>query len=268
MKSWKSAALASLLVLTVLPIPSSAQTDRGTITGTVTDSSGGVVPGARVTAKEAETGQERTTVTSAQGDFTIPELPAGPYEVQVTAPGFKSTIKTVRLGVLVTQRLDFLLEVGSASEQVRVTTEAPLVNADSPVDQTNVSPRQVLELPLEISSETAGRSPLSFIYLDSAVSSAGGQNTPSTTNFRINGSQGLGQNILIDGGTTRRGQNGTFFTEVAPGPDVFQEFTINKGSYSPIPISFPFSATAFRFMIRRCLRALAMRSPATFSRGT
>src|SRR5438045_9751647 len=98
-------------------MPAFAQTDRGNITGTVTDSSGGVIAGAQVTAKEAETGQERTTVTSARGDFTVPELPAGPYEVQVTAPGFKSTIKTVRLGVLVTQRLDVQLEVGSASQE-------------------------------------------------------------------------------------------------------------------------------------------------------
>ncbi|MBA3601778.1 MAG: hypothetical protein H0W45_11220, partial [Acidobacteria bacterium] len=102
-------------------------------------------------------------------------------------------------------------------------------------------------LPLLVSGESGGRSPLSFIFLDSSIVGAGSDNTSSTTginsssqssggvnatNFRVNGSQGLGQEILIDGATTRRGENGTFFSEVAPGPNVFQEFTLNTSNYS------------------------------------
>ncbi|PYS26488.1 MAG: hypothetical protein DMG11_19755 [Acidobacteria bacterium] len=227
-----SCSILAFVIVSFLSPALSAQTDRATITGLVTDPSGATVPDAKVTATAVATGVARSTVTSAQGTYTLPELPSGVYQVQVEAKGFKTTQKSVELFVLVTQRMDFRLEVGAANEVVKVTEEAPLIQADSAVEQSTATPRQVLELPLQVSSETAGRSPLSFIYLDSSVSSASGQNTPSTTNFRINGSQGLGQNILIDGGTTRRAQNGTFFTEVAPGPDVFDEFTINTGSYS------------------------------------
>ncbi|HJX89036.1 MAG TPA: TonB-dependent receptor, partial [Pyrinomonadaceae bacterium] len=87
-----------------------------------------------------------------------------------------------------------------------------------------------------------GRSPLSFIFLDSSVATGGGstgdQNAAAGRggtlgfNFRINGGQGLGTEILIDGTPTRRAENGTFFTEVAPGPNAFQEFTVSTAQYS------------------------------------
>ena len=96
------------------------------------------------------------------------------------------------------------------------------------------------ELPLLVASESGGRSPLSFIFLDSSVVSndrtptgaTSGSTGTNATNFRINGGQGLGADILIDGAQTRRGENGTFFSEVAPGPNAFQEFTLSTSSYS------------------------------------
>jgi hypothetical protein len=89
-------------------------------------------------------------------------------------------------------------------------------------------------------NESGGRSPLSFIFLDSSVVSndqtgtggTSGSTGTNATNFRINGGQGLGADILIDGAQTRRGENGTFFSEVAPGPNAFQEFTVSTSSYS------------------------------------
>src|SRR5712671_2713007 len=79
------------------------QTDRGTITGTVTDSSGAVVPNAKVTAKATTTGGERSTTTSGEGDYTIPELPAAPYQVTVEAQGFKNSTESLQLPVQVTR---------------------------------------------------------------------------------------------------------------------------------------------------------------------
>ena len=80
---------------------------------------------------------------------------------------------------------------------------------------------------------------MSFIFLDSSVVSndrttgaTSGSTGTNATNFRINGGQGLGADILIDGAQTRRGENGTFFSEVAPGPNAFQEFTLSTSSYS------------------------------------
>jgi hypothetical protein len=65
-----------------------------------------------------------------------------------------------------------------------------------------------------------------------ATGSTSGSTGTNATNFRINGGQGLGADILIDGAQTRRGENGTFFSEVAPGPNAFQEFTLSTSSYS------------------------------------
>ena len=87
------------------------------------------------------------------------------------------------------------------------------------------------ELPLLVSSEFSGRTPLSFIFLDSNVTAATGSGT-NASNFRVNGGQGLGTEILVDGASTRRTQNGTFFSEVAPGPNAFQEFTLSTSTYS------------------------------------
>src|SRR5687767_12562330 len=90
----KSNKLTSFLLLTLLLLlacaaPVLAQSDRGAITGTVTDPSGAVVAGAKVTATNADTNEVREVTTSDEGNYTIPELKAGPYRVVVEAPGFK-----------------------------------------------------------------------------------------------------------------------------------------------------------------------------------
>ncbi|HEV2800772.1 MAG TPA: TonB-dependent receptor [Pyrinomonadaceae bacterium] len=230
--------LFSFLLLTFLmAVPVWAQSDRGTITGTVTDPQGGLVAGAKITATNLNTGEVREATTSDEGSYTLPELSPAPYRVSVEASGFKtSTLENIQVGVQVTRRADFTLELGAIADVVTVTAEsAPTIQTDTPVRQSNVSERQVRELPLLVNSEAGGRTPLAFIFLDSNVSSgssgaaAGGGNA---TNFRVSGGQGLGTEILIDGASTRRTQNGTFFSEVAPGPNAFQEFTLSTSTYS------------------------------------
>ena len=245
MKILKMLLCFCLLMFGWTTIAVNAQSDRGSIRGTVTDPNGGLVPNAKVTVTNVETNEVRETTTSDEGSYNIPELKAAVYRIQVEAAGFKAaTIDTVQVGVGVIRNGDVKLEIGIGAS-VTVTSEPSVLNTESPVQQRNVTEREVRELPLAVSSEAGGRSPLSFIFLDSSVVSAGSDNTANVagsqsassgglnaTNFRINGSQGLGQEILIDGAGTRRGENGTFFSEVAPGPNVFQEFTINTSNYS------------------------------------
>lgn len=88
------------------------------------------------------------------------------------------------------------------------------------------------ELPLLTGGEADGRSPLSFIFLDSNVSSAATDGNNNTSKFRVSGGQASGTEILIDGAAVRRQQNGTFFSEIAPSPNAFQEFTISTNSFS------------------------------------
>src|SRR5215472_16163651 len=96
-----------------------AQSDRGTITGTISDPAGAVVAAAAVEARNVATGALYPVASSATGNYTIAQLPAGNYELTVTVPGFK---KFVRTGLVVevagTLRIDPTLEVGSATESV------------------------------------------------------------------------------------------------------------------------------------------------------
>ena len=245
MKILKMLLCFCLLMFGWTTIAVNAQSDRGSIRGTVTDPNGGLVPNAKVTVTNVETNEVRETTTSEEGSYNIPELKAAVYRIQVEAAGFKAaTIDTVQVGVGVIRNGDVKLEIGIGASVI-VTSEPSVLNTESPVQQRNVTEREVRELPLQVSAESGGRSPLSFIFLDSSVTTGGSDNTAGSanssgsnsgginaTNFHINGSQGLGQEILIDGAGTRRGENGTFFSEVAPGPNVFQEFTINTSNYS------------------------------------
>src|ERR1051325_9322903 len=227
--------LLALLAFFLLCVTSAiAQTDRGTITGRVTDPNGAGVADAKVTATNLNTAETREVTTSNDGNYTIPELKADPYKVTVEAAGFKtSTAENIVVAVQVNRNLDIKLEIGEISSVVTISDEeAPVLQTETPVRQTNVSERQVKELPLLVSSEFAGRTPLSFIYLDSNVTQASGTQGADTTRFRVSGGQALGTEILIDGASTRRTQNGTFFSEVAPGPNAFQEFTLSTSTYS------------------------------------
>ena len=88
-----------------------AQTFRGTILGTVTDAGGAVIAGAKITAKNINTGLERTTTTSSDGSYSIPELPIGSYSVTVSQSGFqKAVITDIGVGVAAEKRLDALFD--------------------------------------------------------------------------------------------------------------------------------------------------------------
>jgi len=102
-----------------------AQSDRGAITGTVTDPAAAVVPGAKIVAKNVETGATTESATTATGNYTLASLPAGIYELSAEATGFKKTVQTgVKVQVAQTERVDLALQVGATSDSVTVTAEA------------------------------------------------------------------------------------------------------------------------------------------------
>src|SRR5262245_3187200 len=231
-------AIIILAMFTALPAYTVyGQTDRGAISGAVTDPGGAAVSGAVITLTNRNTGEKREMKTTGEGNFTIPELRADLYSLTVKATGFKTaTVDIIQVAVQVTSRVDVKLEVGELVETVTISAgDAIALQTESPVQQRNVTEQQVRELPLIVAAESGGRTPLAFIYLDSSITpttGGGGSGGTNATNFRVNGSQGLGTDILIDGVATRRGENGSFFSEVAPGPNAFQEFTISTNNYS------------------------------------
>jgi len=232
----RGARLLPLLVLMVVlafSFGAFAQSERGAIAGTVLDSTGAVVPNAQVTAINQGTGENRKTVSSSEGKFFLPELQPAPWKVKVEAPGFKTAeTPVVQVPVQTTRTVSVVLTVSGSATSVEVSAASLAVQTENPAMQTNVTERQVKEMPLMVQAVTGGRSPLAFIFLDSNVTSGDGSKQQSSTHFRVNGGQALGAEILIDGGNTRRAQNGSFFTEVAPGPNAYQEFTYNTSSYS------------------------------------
>src|SRR6266852_6968525 len=102
-----------------------AQTFRGTILGTVTDPSGAVVSGAKVTVRNVATGLERTTQTSADGSYAVPELPIGTYTVTVTQSGFQTAVtSSVAVDVAGERRVDMTLKTGQVTTVVEVSGES------------------------------------------------------------------------------------------------------------------------------------------------
>src|SRR5215203_3382610 len=118
--------IAVVCIFGVSPL-SLAQTTTGTITGTITDTTGAVLPGVTVTAACTATNFKRAGVTDSQGGFTIPELPVCVYQVNAEIQGFKTVTREVQVAVSAVAKADFRLEVGAQSELVTVEGVSPLI---------------------------------------------------------------------------------------------------------------------------------------------
>ncbi len=187
-----------LAVLLSLAATVSAQTFRGTILGTVTDTSGAVVAGAKVTVRNVNTGLERTTQTSADGSYAVPELPIGSYDVTVMLKGFQSAVtRGVAVDVAGERRVDSALKPGEVSQQVEVTGDTlPQVETTS-ADLGGVLTSKMIEnLPVN------GRDYTKLIYLNPGVAGSPDQISDSPGSFgtfSMNGSRGRANNFLLDG---------------------------------------------------------------------
>src|SRR5947207_15555870 len=103
------------------------QTDRGTITGAVSDASGAVIPGVAIEAKNVQTGAVYQAGSSETGNFTLAQLPAGTYELSAALPGFKRFVRPgVMVSVATVLRIDVSLQVGAAGDSVTVEAASPL----------------------------------------------------------------------------------------------------------------------------------------------
>ncbi len=226
----------SLILLAIFSEAALAQSDRGTITGTITDPAGAVIATAAVEARNTETNARYPVASSVTGNYTLAELPAGTYELDVTAPGFK---KFIRPGLIVqpaqTIRVDASLEVGSATESVTVDAEAPLLKTESGELSQVVRTETMDSLPLlQLGSDQSGvRNPYATVAL---LPGALWQNLTTSVatglTVRINGAPPGTETLLVDGmdGTnlvTQLAQE-----ENAPSMDAIQEWTVQTSNYS------------------------------------
>ncbi len=176
----------------------SAQTFRGTILGTVTDPSGAVVPGAKVTVKNVGTGLERSTETSADGSYALPELPIGTYSVTVTLTGFQTFVATgVTVDVATERRIDAGMKTGQISTKVEVSGDLlPQVETTSAELGGTLTAQTIESLPVN------GRDYQKLIYLNPGVAGSPDQISDSPGSygtFSMNGSRGRSNNFLLDG---------------------------------------------------------------------
>lgn len=217
---------AIFLIVAVNAAEAPAQTPTATISGQVRDASGAAIPGVRVSAKNVETNIEREAVTSDNGDFTIPLLKIGPYQVSVEKQGFKKTVQTgVVLQVDQKARLDFTLQIGQVSESVEVTAATSLVQTDSASVGTVISNKQVVELPLN-SREFYGLA----LTAPRVLPPAQGSTLGFRGGFNVAGSSEVSNNFTLNGiDNNDTGINGPSFR---PSIDAIQEFKLLSGIYS------------------------------------
>ena len=119
------AAMTAAVFLMLLSVPVAAQSDRGTLTGTVQDGSGAVIPEAKVTLTNTQTGVSFNVPTNSAGDYTVPQLQPGIYNIRVEREGFRpATVTGVVLNASATVRADATLEVGAAAQAIEVSASA------------------------------------------------------------------------------------------------------------------------------------------------
>src|SRR5229473_7473632 len=219
-----------LLVSTVCVL---AQTTNGNIQGTVTDPSGATVGGAKVTSRNLDTGLTITTVTTDAGLYSLANLPPGRYSVTIQGPGLK---KYSREGVTVqtdaTVSLDVQMQLGAVSDNVTVIADASqLETATSDIGVT-VQSTLVANLPLEVSGTI--RNPVQFIELVpgfvGGVANDPGSN--SSDDFKVNGGQEGGTDVLVDGVSISLVSPNTQWNK-GVSTDAIQEFKVLQSNFSP-----------------------------------
>jgi hypothetical protein len=177
--------------------PAAAQTFRGTILGTVSDPTGAAVADAAVGVKNIDTGLSRATLTDAAGNFLIPELPIGVYELTVQRQGFQTaTVKGLRVEVAGERRVDVTLAPGRVEESVEVQATVPQVDSTRDVLGGAIEAKEVVDLPVN------GRDFTKFLVLVPGASGDAGGGTDSPGSFGLfstNGSRGRANNYLLDG---------------------------------------------------------------------
>jgi hypothetical protein len=138
-----------VVMFCVISIPLGAQTTSGSIVGTVSDPSGGVIAGASVTITNTDTGIAVTTTTDSNGNYVVTPLQVGRYSVAVGAAGFKKSVRSdITVNVQDRIRVDTALEVGAVTDTVEVQTAAPLLQTDTSYLGQVVDSQRIVDLPL------------------------------------------------------------------------------------------------------------------------
>lgn len=216
--------------LFVVATSARAQTNFGSIVGTVTDPSGAVVSGAAVTLTNIGTGDKRTTTTDGSGNYQFLLLPPANYSIDVTSSGFKAFARSpINVPVAQAVRIDVSMSVGAQTQQVTVTAQAPLLQTENASLGQVVQGKQVTNIPLN------GRNVLALVALVPGVVPQGGssnnltgQNVFAAGNYQIGGGNSNQSSVLVDGAPVNTSYGNT--VELVPDQDVIQEFRVQTNN--------------------------------------
>jgi hypothetical protein len=199
-----------------------AQAERGAITGTVTDPTAGVIPGAEITVTNVDTNVSYSTSSTSSGTYRVPNLPPGTYNIACTKGGFKqASIENVRVAVSGTVNVDVALEVGTASQAVTVEAHAEQLQTRAEIN-TDVSPKEFETWPVII--DTDQRQPSSFVF-NSLPGTTGGTFTGA-----VNGGQTFGFEVQVDGIAIERNYLAGAPVELTPSAESVSEFSLVTGN--------------------------------------
>jgi hypothetical protein len=223
----------------LVSLPSRAQVTGATLSGTVTDATGGVIAGAQVSIRNTATGIIRDTTADSAGFYTVPNLIPGPYEVKVTAKGFSTAVQSnLTLAVGAQQQLNISLKVGETTSTVQVTEAPPQIELTSSALSGQIQAQEVRELPLN------GRDWTSLATLSPGVNALETQQPFEAGALR--GNRGFGAQLTISGGRPTQnnyrldGLSINDYGNAGPGSviggnlgvDAIQEFSVITGNYS------------------------------------
>lgn len=203
-----------------------AQTTSGTLVGTVRDTTGAVLAGAKIRVTNAGTGAVTETQSNGNGDYTAANLPPSTYQIHVEHPGFRSVdVKQITLLTTQTSRNDIRMEPGELQQTIQVEAAAPVVSSESASIASNVDAHTVVTLPLN------GRT------LDRLIQITAGNTSDSASNPKLGGSLHWGGNFFtIDGvGFNDTGNGGASYSyqtalTTTPSVDTIQEFKIETNN--------------------------------------
>jgi hypothetical protein len=229
----KTAAGLYVCGLLLLLAPGAGAQGVGTtaITGTVTDPSGAIVPGAKVTATQTGTDVKRSAATNSAGEFNFPSLPPATYHVVVEAPGFKSYAEDLTLLADQVRNLQVRLELGQATQTVAVEASSVQVDTVTPVLSQVIDSARVNDLPLN------GRNAADLTLLVPGTVTANGhgvqqgstKQAPSAESIAVNGARPDQIAYNLDGATNEDLMSNT--NNPFPFPDALQEFSVDTNSF-------------------------------------
>src|ERR1041385_5226987 len=217
-----------------------AQVSGATLSGTVTDATGAVIPGVTISIKNRATGIARTVTSDEAGLYSAPNLQAGNYDITATQAGFSTVMQSnIELTVGAQQQLNISMKVGQSAELIEVTEAAPLVQLASSTLSAEIDSKQILDIPLN------GRDWASLATLSPGVTGLNQEVQLPFESGNLRGNRGFGSQLSISGGRPTQNNyrldglsiadytNGSGSVSGATlGVDAIQEFSVITGNYS------------------------------------